>query len=157
MQFDWMTTFWHITPEQKFCQIRHWWWNINNSISFHFKLFPRKTNDIFQKIKKTTYFGAILNTFCPTLGKNEFSWKKGLCQFLDIPIVYHRAKNKKNYSAFSEKNAKLMDGQKDRQIDNGDFIGPSIGRGSNSVLNISKEPMELLVTIYFMNLSYRCC
>ena len=118
MQFDWMTTFWHITPEQKFCQIRHWWWNINNSISFHFKLFPRKTNDIFQKIKKTTYFGAILNTFCPTLGKNEFSWKKGLCQFLDIPIVYHRAKNKKKLFSFFREKCQTdgwTEGQTDRQ------------------------------------------
>ena len=31
-----------------------------------------------------------------------------------------------------EKNAKLTDGQTDnRQTDNSDFIGPSVGRGSN--------------------------
>ena len=43
----------------------------------------------FEKTKKP-YFGAILSPFCQNLGKNEFSWKKGLCQFLDIPIIYHR-------------------------------------------------------------------
>ena len=31
----------------------------------------------------------------------------------------------------NEKNAKLMDGQTDRQTDNSDFIGCSIGWGSN--------------------------
>ena len=38
----------------------------------------------FRKFKP--YFGAILGPFCPTLG---------LCQFLDIPIIYNRAKNQK--------------------------------------------------------------
>ena len=65
----------------------------------------------FFKKSKKPYFGTIWGPFCPTLGKNEFSWKKGLCQFLDIPIIYHRAKNqKRNYWALSEKNAKLTDG-----------------------------------------------
>ena len=31
------------TQEPEFCQIWDWWWNINNNISFHFRLFPRKT------------------------------------------------------------------------------------------------------------------
>ena len=38
------------------------------------------------KKKKKPYSGAILCPFCPNLGKNESWWKKGLCQFLDIPI-----------------------------------------------------------------------
>ena len=49
----------------------------------------------FLKNPKRTYFGAILGPFYPNLGKNEFSWKKELCQFLDIPIIYHCAKNQK--------------------------------------------------------------
>ena len=70
----------------EFCQIWDWWWNINNNISFHFRLFPRKTKDkIFPKKSKKPYFGAILCPCCPNLGKNEFSWKNMLCQFLDIP------------------------------------------------------------------------
>ena len=72
------------------------------------------------------------------MSKNEFSWKKGLCQFLDIPIIYHRAKNqKKTNDPFLKKNAELTDkqterqtdGQTDRQTDNSDFIGPSVGQG----------------------------
>ena len=34
----------------------------------------------FFKKSKKLYFGAILVPFCPNLGKNDFSWKKGLCQ-----------------------------------------------------------------------------
>ena len=48
----------------------------------------------FKKAKKP-YFGAILVTFCPNLRKNEFSWENGLHQFLNIPIIYHRAKDQK--------------------------------------------------------------
>ena len=47
--------------------------NINN-ISFHFRLFQRKTNE-------KPYFGAILGAFCLNSGKNEFSWKKGSASF----------------------------------------------------------------------------
>ena len=57
---------------------------------------------MFQKTQKT-YFWAILGSFLPKLGKNEFSWKKGLwtqflekrSQFLNISIIYHHAKNQK--------------------------------------------------------------
>ena len=45
--------FWPITQEPVLWQIWECWWNINNNISFHFRLFPGKTNDeIFQKIQK---------------------------------------------------------------------------------------------------------
>ena len=71
---------------------------------------------VFKKSKKP-YFGTSLDT----LGKNEFSWEKGLCQILDIPIIYHRAKNqKKLLSHFWEK--RRTNGRTDRQT-NGDFIG----------------------------------
>ena len=66
--------------------------DINNNISFHFRLFSRKTNNKLFKNSKKTCFGAILSPFCPNLGKNEFSWKKRLSQFLNIPIIYHRPK-----------------------------------------------------------------
>ena len=43
-------------------------------------------------------------------------------------------KIRKNHRAISEKNAKLPDGQMgqktDRQAENSDFIGPSVGLGS---------------------------
>ena len=47
----------------------------------------------FVKKSKKTYFGVILDPFCANLGKNEFSWKKGLGKFLNIPIIYHCTKN----------------------------------------------------------------
>ena len=83
------------------CQIWDQWWYINNNISFHFRLLPRKTNEkIFQNKKKKTkkklfwdHFGHFLP--CANLGKNEFSWKKKLCQLLNIQIIYHRAENQK--------------------------------------------------------------
>ena len=57
---------------------------------------------------------------------------KGLYQFLDIPIIYHCANNhKKVMSHFWEK--RWTDGRADRLADNGDFIGPSVGRGSKKI------------------------
>ena len=67
---------------------------MNNNISFHFRLFSRKTHDkFFQEIEKKNSFGAILDIFCPNLDKNEFSWKKGLSEYLNILTIYHCAKN----------------------------------------------------------------
>ena len=51
-----------------FCQVWDWWWNINNKISFHFRLFPRKINDRFFKESKKTILEANLGPFCPNLG-----------------------------------------------------------------------------------------
>ena len=68
----------------------------------------------FFKKSQKPYFVAILGPFCPNLDKNEFSWKKGLRQFLDILIIYHRAKNQeKLWSHFWEK--RRTDGRTDRQ------------------------------------------
>ena len=68
----------------------------------------------FLKKSKRTYYGAILGPFYPNLRKNEFSWKRELCQFLDFPIIYHRAKNqKKLLSNFWGKHQ--TDEQTDRQ------------------------------------------
>ena len=52
----------------------------------------------FLKKFKKTYFGVILDAFSQNAGKNEFSRKKGLFQFVNIPIIYHHTKKK------SEKN-----------------------------------------------------
>ena len=71
-----------------------WWWNINYNISFHSRLFPAKTNDkIFQKIQKPC-FVANLGPFLQIWAKMSFPGKKS--QFLNIPIIYHHAKNQKN-------------------------------------------------------------
>ena len=83
---------------------------------------------------------------CNFLAKNGFSWIKGFCQFLDIPIIYCRPKIRKNYWVIYEKKAKLTDGQTDRQTDrqteNIDFIGPPIGWGSNSGRERREQNMQ---------------
>ena len=93
LQFDWLRAFWSITEDPVFCQIGDWLWNINNNISFHLASFARKSNaKLFQKIQ--------INLFlAPFWSKSGFSSKKGLCNFLDIPIIYHRAKNQKKLSS----------------------------------------------------------
>ena len=66
----------------------------------------------FFKKSNKPHLGAILGPFCQNLGKNKFSWKKRLCQFLDIPIIYHCNNNqKKTIEPFVRKNAELTDGQ----------------------------------------------
>ena len=55
----------------------------------------------FFKKSKEAYFGAIFGPFFPNLGKNEFSWKTGLCQFLNIPIIYDCAKTQKKLMTHS--------------------------------------------------------
>ena len=48
-----LPAFLSITRKQEFYQIWDWWRSINNNISFHFRLFPRKTNNKnFQKFPK---------------------------------------------------------------------------------------------------------
>ena len=61
----------YITQDLEFYQIWDWWWNINNNISFHFKLFPRKTNGKFFKTSKKPYFGEHFGPFLP---KFEQKW-----------------------------------------------------------------------------------
>ena len=46
----------------------------------------------FSKEPKSN-FGLILGLFCPDLGNNKFSWKKWLCQLVNIQIIYHCGKN----------------------------------------------------------------
>ena len=64
------------------------------------KFFKKSNDKIFQKIQRL-YFGVIWSNFSPNLGENEFSWKKGLCQFVNIPIIYHGAKNLKKLTTHS--------------------------------------------------------
>ena len=53
-------------------------------IVFILYYFQEKNNDkIFQKIQKTLFLGHF-GPFIPNLGKNKFSWEKGLRQFLNI-------------------------------------------------------------------------
>ena len=45
--------------------------------SSYFKLFARKTNDKFFKKFRKLNFRVFWGLFCPHLGKNKFSWKRG--------------------------------------------------------------------------------
>ena len=66
-----------------------------NNISFHFRYFSKKTNHkIFQKISKTLFWDHF-GPFLPKFRKKINIPEKKSCQFLDIPIIYHRAKNQK--------------------------------------------------------------
>ena len=48
------SSFWPIIGDLQFSQTCDCWWNVNNNISFHFGLFPRKANDkMFQKIQNS--------------------------------------------------------------------------------------------------------
>ena len=83
-----MTAFGRITGDPVSCQTYDWCWNISNNISFHFRLFQ--------------------------------IWiflEKRLCQFLNIPIIYHRTKNQKKRKCYSWGNAELTNGWTDSQKD----------------------------------------
>ena len=120
-----------------------WWWNINNNISFHFRLFPRKTKLKIVQISKKPYFGAILGPFCSNLDKKEFSWKNGSDIFLIfklstiVPKIKKKKTKKKTNEWFLRKmlnrwRNKWTDRWTDRWTDNGDFVGPFIGWESNN-------------------------
>ena len=77
----WLTAFWPITREPEFCQIWHWWWNINYN-SFHIRLFPRKTNNnIFQKIQKKLFWDHFGPYLFQMWAKMNFGGKKPLSVF----------------------------------------------------------------------------
>ena len=76
---------------------------ISTAILFNSDYFQEKLMIKFFKKSKKPYFGAILGPYFPDLGKNEFSWKKVICQFLNIPIIYHHAKkSEKTMSVLGE-------------------------------------------------------
>ena len=88
------------TRHPEFCQICDWWWKISHNISFHLRLFPKKGKEkVFSKKSKSTILGPFLTLFA----QNWTFWKKELCQFLYIPIIYHRAKNYEKLSDSWEK------------------------------------------------------
>ena len=91
--------FWSITREPEFCQIWDWCCNINRN--FILDYFRKKLKT---KFSKNPYFATILHSFSKNMGKNEFSWEKGLCHFLNIPVIYHHTTNHtKTMSLSSEK------------------------------------------------------
>ena len=109
----------------EFCQIWDWWWNINSNISFHFRLFPRKTNDkIFQKIPKSILL-------VPFWAKQNFLEKRALSVFRYSNYLPSCQKSEKTNEQFC---GKTVNWWADRQTSNCDFIGPSVGRGSKTFM-----------------------
>ena len=82
----------------------------------------------FFKKSKKPYFGTILGPFCLNLGENGFSWKRRLSVFRYSNYLLSCQKSEKTIEPFLRK---TPDGQTDwwtdRQTDNGNFIGPSVG------------------------------
>ena len=71
--------------------------------------------------------------FCPNFGKSEFSWKKGICQVLNIPTIYNRAKNQKKLMTYYWEKCwtdKRTNRWTERRSDNSDFVRSFIGWGS---------------------------
>ena len=91
----------------------------------------------FFKKSKKSYFRVIWDKFSPNLGENELSCKKGLCQFLNILIIYHGAKILEMLT--TDKNAKLL---MDRHTEISDFIGSSLGQVSK------KSNLEYSMTLF---------
>ena len=67
-----------------------------SSIIFQFRLFPGKTNEIFfSKNSQNPIIRPFSAFFAQILTEMNFSGKKGLYHFLNIPVIYHCAKNPK--------------------------------------------------------------
>ena len=63
--------------------------------------FQEKLMTKFFKRSKKNIFWGYFGPFFTNLGKNKFSQKKGLCQFLNIPFTYHHTKNQKHLKSHS--------------------------------------------------------
>ena len=102
--FDWLTAFWPITRKPEFCQIWDWWRDINNNISFHFRLLPRKNNDkIFQKTQKTLLLGHF-GHFLPNFGQKWISLeKRALSVFIYSDYLPSCQKSEKTTGPFLRK------------------------------------------------------
>ena len=95
--------------------IKDWW------------LFPRKTNDkIFQQIQKTQFWGHFGIFFPKFEQKWIFLEKTGLSVFRYSNYLTLCQKSEK---AIGQSLRKTLNWQTNRQTDNGDFVGPSVGWG----------------------------
>ena len=71
----------------------------------------------FKKIQKNLFWGHVtILTFLPKYGQKWILPEKKLCQFLNIPIIYHRAKNQKKLICHSWGKC-WTDGWMDRQTE----------------------------------------
>ena len=93
-----------------------WYRNINNDISLHFRLFPRKSNDkTYQKIKKKIILGPTWAVLAQSWSKINF--KRALPVFKYSNYLPSCQNSEKKLMSHPEKNAELMDRHTDGQID----------------------------------------
>ena len=86
--------------ELEFCLIWDWWWNIKNKISFHFRLYTRKSNDkSFQKKSKKNLFWGHFGPFLPKFGQKWIFLEK-------IALSVFRYSN---YLSLCQKSAKTFE------------------------------------------------
>ena len=108
-----MTAFWPTTWELEFCQIRDLLWNMNNNISFHFRLVLKKTNDkSFKIIKKTLSWGHF-GSFLLKYAKMPFTRKMALSVFEYFNFLTSCKKSETN-DLFLRK---MLNQRTDRQTD----------------------------------------
>ena len=74
----------------------------------------KRTRENFEKKSQKSYFGTIW-------GQKKFFWRKGLFQFLNISLIYHRAKNQKETNAISLEKCQT-DKRTDKQTDKLRFV-----------------------------------
>ena len=74
----------------------------------------RKTNNKYFQIFQNTLFLGHSGQYFPKLGEKCIFWEKGLCQFINIPNIYHVAKNLKKITTRSAQKFRTADGQTDK-------------------------------------------
>ena len=91
--------------ELEFCLIWDWWWNIKNKISFHFRLYTRKSNDkSFQKKSKKNLFWGHFGPFLPKFGQKWiFLEKRSLSVFRNSNYLLLCQKLEKTIGQFLRK------------------------------------------------------
>ena len=115
--------------ELELCQMWDWWWNTNNNISFHSRLFPRKTNEkLFQKVQKEPYLGPFWALFTQIGQKWIFLEKRAMSVFRYSNYLSLCQKSEKTIEQFLRKTPNWWtDRQTDRATDKNDFKA-SVGR-----------------------------
>ena len=124
MQFDWPTTFWPITWEQEFCQIRPGGEISITILVFTLDYFQEKlTRKVFKKSKKKTFGG----NFRPSLLK--FGQKRIFMEKRALPVF-----KCSNYLTSCKNQKKLMTHSWEKEITDG-WTNRQTGRGSNKQTN----------------------
>ena len=114
LQVDWPRAFLPLTGESVFCLMWNWWWISITILVLILDYFQEKLMTKFFKKSEKPYFGVIWGLFCPNLGKNEFSGKKGTFYHFSNYIPWRKI-CEKNWWTNPEKNAERTERQTDRQ------------------------------------------